>query len=67
MPNTVAIDTSQIPEHIRLELLSIAYNATVAYFQQPGVEERYQRWKAEKEKKASQTAGAQGPTYEVGE
>lgn len=53
MPNTVTIDTSQIPEHVRLELLSILYDATAAYFQQPGVEERYQRWKAEKAKKAA--------------
>lgn len=56
MPNTVTIDTSQIPEHIRLELLSIVYDATAAYFQQPGVEERYQRWKAEKAEKAAQAA-----------
>ena len=41
--STVHIDTNQIPEHVRLELLSIVYNATAAYFQQPGVEERYQR------------------------
>ena len=52
----VTIDTSQIPEHIRLELLSIIYDATAAYFQQPGVEERYQRWKAEKDKKAAEAA-----------
>lgn len=52
----VTIDTSQIPEHIRLELLSIVYDATAAYFRQPGVEERYQRWKAEKDKKAAQAA-----------
>lgn len=57
MPNSVVtIDTSQIPEHIRLELLSIVYNATVAYFQQPGVEEKFQRWKAEKAKKAASSA-----------
>ena len=55
--STVHIDTNQIPEHVRLELLSIVYNATAAYFQQPGVEERYQRWKAEKEKKAAEAAG----------
>ena len=54
--SAVTIDTSQIPEHIRLELLSIVYDATVAYFQQPGVEERYQRWKDEKDKKAAEAA-----------
>ena len=56
MPNTIAIDTGQIPEHVRLELLSIVYDATAAYFQQPGVEERYQRWKAVKDKKAAEAA-----------
>ena len=56
MPNTIAIDTGQIPEHVRLELLSIVYDATATYFQQPGVEERYQRWKTEKDKKAAEAA-----------
>ena len=50
------IDTSQIPEHIRMELLSIVYDATVEYFKQPGVEEKYQQWKAEKEKREAETA-----------
>ena len=54
--SAITIDTSQIPEHVLLELLSIVYDATVAYFQQPGVVERYQRWKAEKEKKAAEAA-----------
>ena len=44
----IAVDTGQIPEHIRIDLLSVIYDATASYFQQPGVEERYQRWKAEK-------------------
>lgn len=48
----IKVNTHQIPEHIRIELLSVIYDATAAYFQQPGVEERYERWKAEKEKKA---------------
>ena len=57
MPNpSVSIDTGQIPEHIRLELLSIVYNATAAFFQQPGVEERYERWKAEKAQRAADAA-----------
>lgn len=47
---TLQIDTAQIPEHIRLDLLSIIHDATVEFFQQPGVAEKYERWKAEKEK-----------------
>ena len=49
------IDTSKIPEHVRLELLSIAYDATIEYFKQPGVEEEFQRWRAAKEAEAKKT------------
>lgn len=49
---TITIDTQQIPDHIRMDLLSIIYDATAAYFKQPGVEERYERWKEEKLKRA---------------
>lgn len=45
----VHIDTSAIPDHVRYELLSIIYDATVAYFRQPGVPEKFERWKAAKE------------------
>lgn len=51
MPNIVDIDTNKIPEHVRIELLSIAYDATVAYFKQPGTEEKYQHWLSEKRRK----------------
>lgn len=50
----VHIDTAQIPDHVRYELLSVIYDATAAYFQQPGVAEKFERWKAAKE--AAQTA-----------
>lgn len=52
----IDIDTSKIPEHVRLELLSIACDATIEYFKQPGVEEKFQRWKAAKEASAKKTA-----------
>lgn len=45
----VHIDTAQIPDHVRYELLSVVYDATVTYFQQPGVAEKFERWKAAKE------------------
>ena len=53
---TVHIETALIPEHIRFDLLSIIYDATVDYFQQPGVAEKFERWKAEKEKRAAEAA-----------
>lgn len=49
----IVIDTSLIPEHVRMDLLSAAYDATIEYFKQPGVEEAFQRWLAEKESKTS--------------
>ncbi len=62
--NEVVVDTSLIPEYIRLDLLSAAYDATIAYFKQPGTQERFERWKAEKAKKAAEAAKKQ---KEVGE
>ncbi len=52
----VQIDTALIPEHIRFDLLSIIHDETVVFFQQPGVAERFERWKAEKEKRAAEAA-----------
>ena len=52
----VQIDTASIPEHIRFDLLSIIYDETVACFQQPGVAESFNRGKAEKEKRAAESA-----------
>ena len=45
----IHIDTSQIPDHVRYELLAAAYDATIEYFKQPGVQEKFERWKAAKE------------------
>lgn len=44
--DSICIDTSQIPEFVRMELLAIAYTATAEYFQQPGVAEEFAEWKA---------------------
>lgn len=49
----VKIDTSQIPESIRMGMLDIIYPAVVAFFKQPGVEEDYQRWLKERAGKSS--------------
>lgn len=54
---SVQIDTAQIPESARMNLLSIIHDATAEYFKQPGVAEAFERWKAEREKQAVQTAG----------
>lgn len=54
---SVQIDTAQIPESARMGLLAIIYDATAEYFKQPGVAEDFERWKAEKEKRAAEAAG----------
>lgn len=45
----VKIDTSQIPESVRMTMLDIIYPAVIEYFKQPGVEEKYQEWLRERE------------------
>lgn len=45
----VKIDTSQIPESVRMTMLDIIYPAVIEYFKQPGVEEKYQAWLRERE------------------
>lgn len=45
----VKIDTSQIPESVRMTMLDIIYPAVIEYFKQPGVEEKYQEWLRDRE------------------
>ena len=48
LPEELCIDTSQIPEHVRLELLEMTIELTKEYFKQPWGEEKYQRWLKER-------------------
>ncbi len=48
----VKIDTSLIPDHVRMRMLDIIYPATIEYFRQPGVEEKYQEWLKKRAAKA---------------
>ncbi len=45
----IEINTKAVPEFARFDLLAAAYEATEAFFRQPGVEERFQKWKAERD------------------
>ena len=45
----VEINTAAIPEYARFDLLAAAHEATEEFFRQPGVEERFQKWKAERD------------------
>ena len=46
------IQVSQIPEHDRNELAKMALSVTEAVFSNPGEEERYQAWLAERKLRA---------------
>ncbi len=50
------IDIASIPDFRRIELAKGALALTEQVFSMPGAEERYQRWLAEKVKKAAETA-----------
>lgn len=52
----VKIDTSQIPESVRMTMLDIIYPAVIEYFKQPGVEEKYQQWLREREAHTESTS-----------
>lgn len=55
------IDLESIPDFRRIDLAKGALALTEQVFSMPGAEERYQRWKAERTKKAT-NAGKRGIT-----
>lgn len=42
---------SEIPDNSRLVLLSIIHREAIEYLKQPGIDEKFERWKADREKK----------------
>ena len=50
---TLRIDVASIPDFRRVELAKGALALTEQVFSMPGAEERYQRWKSERVKKAA--------------
>lgn len=46
-------DPSKIPAYVAKDIGRTIYDAVVLAFQQPGVREDYQRWKAERERGAA--------------
>ena len=63
---TLRIDLASIPDFRRVELAKGALALTEQVFSMPGAEERYQRWKAERTKKAT-AAGKRGITHGGGQ
>lgn len=52
----VTVDPSQIPDCRIFAMLSTIYKEAGEYIQQPGVAEKFGRWKAAKEKKTAEAA-----------
>ena len=44
----VRFDLASIPESSQMELIATVHDAVTAYFQQPGVAEKYEAWLQQK-------------------
>lgn len=53
--NQIHIDLDSIPESVRMQLVAIAYEAAKEYIQQPGIQEKFERWREQREAKKSAT------------
>ena len=53
--NRIHIDLDSIPESVRMQLVSVAYEAAKEYIQQPGIREKFERWREQREAKKSAT------------
>ena len=51
----IVFDLESIPESERMQLVAIAYEAAKEYLQQPGIQEKYERWREQRESKRSAT------------
>lgn len=53
--NRIHIDLDSIPESVRMQLVAAAYEAAKEYIQQPGIQEKFERWWDQREAKKSTT------------
>lgn len=51
---TIQFDFNAIPESARQSLLAIINQEAVEYLKQPGVAEKFEAWKAERDRKRSE-------------
>lgn len=54
MPAEIQFNFSEIPESARQSLLAIIHQEAVDYLKQPGVAEKFEAWKAERDRKRSE-------------
>lgn len=53
----VSIDLDSIPESARMQLVATVYEAAKEYIQQPGIREKFERWREQRDAKKSATQG----------
>ena len=53
--NRIVFDLESIPESKRMQLVAIANEAAKEYLQHPRIQEKYERWREQREVKRSAT------------
>lgn len=51
----ISINLDSIPESARMQLVATVYEAAKEYIQQPGVREKFERWREPREARKSAT------------
>ena len=49
----ISINLDSIPESARMQLVATVYEAAKEYIQQPGVREKFERWREQREARKS--------------
>lgn len=57
--NRIVFDLESIPESERMQLVAIVYEEVKKYFQEPGVQEKYELWLEKREAKKAATKEAE--------
>lgn len=55
----IIFDLESIPESERMQLVAIVYEKVKKYFQEPGVQEKYELWLEKREAKKAATKEAE--------
>ena len=43
-----ALNPDRIPESVKHEIAKVTFQSVLRYFEKPGVQEKFERWKAER-------------------
>lgn len=53
----ISVDLDSIPESVRMQLVAAVCEAAKEYIQQPGIREKFERWREQRDAKKSATQG----------